>query len=780
MRLMVTFLLMLCLILSASIVFGSNTSVKSNSIPIKGQYIIRFADDVNLDVVSKGFGMFRLGIPSIEQVLDNFEAEEVRPVFPNSVNKANDLSRFYLVRISKEKNEQQFVESLKSNPNILSVEQDIACRIDAETNDPSRSSQWYIYQISRADIHAHEAWDIEPGSDTVIIAIMDTGVNYKHSDLENNIWINPGEDIDGDMVVFDSTDFNNVDDDLNGYYDDVIGFDFFNGGGVPAWPGEDGGAKDRDPSDFNGHGTHVAGIAAAVSNNGVGVAGVCGGWGKLYSERGAQIMCLRVGYSAVDPDDGHEAGLVIMSAVAEAINYAVDNGADVINFSAGSSFTSSLLSALNSAMSAGMVFTYSAGNDGVDNPDYMATFNGVIAVASSDSDDGKSSFSNYGTWVDVTAPGGAIYNTYSNHYTATYETLWGTSMSAPVVAGIAGLIKSHRPDFDKDEIDTLIINNADPMTSDPHYNSGQLGSGRVNVYNSLAAFPSARFNSDVRYGSPPFTVNFTDASISATSWDWDFGDGGISSDQNPSYEYTTPGYHTVTLTIDGAIGTHTRVKKSYVYVTADTLYAPAQTIPVGSDLVVEWSLKNSVPLDEFVLPFIYPATGSPTLILDSFSVAGTRAENFDAVTKPAESTNKVVLVFKAATTSAKDALPPGDGPIVKLYFSTSGGGALEVNTTTFGSSYSLLLENRFSQFAPTVVPASVNITYYARGDANGDSQVNVGDAVHIINYVFRGGWPPIDYPQIYAGDANADLNVNVGDAVYIINYVFRGGPPPPP
>lgn len=776
---MVKCLIMCTLCLLAAPIFSADFSGNENTIPIPGQYIVRFADDADLGGVTKGFGLFRLGIPSVENLFDDFQAEDVRPLFPTRADKSDEMSRFYLVRIAETQKEQQFVEALLANPNVLSIEQDIMCRVRAESNDPGRTNQWWIYQASRADIHAYEAWDVEPGADTVILAIMDTGVNYLHDDLKGNIWINPGEDIDGDMVVFDSTDFNGGDDDGNGYADDLIGYDFFSGGGATPWPGEDGTAKDRDPLDFNGHGTHCAGIAAASTNNGVGGAGTCGGWGQVYADRGAQIMCLRVGYSAVDPDDGTEVGLVVMSAVAEAINYAVDNGADIISFSAGSSFTSALNSAMHRVNDSGIVFVEAAGNDGADAPSYLGTYTGVLSVANTDINDEKSSSSNYGTWVDLAAPGSSIYAPYSDHYTPTYEYLWGTSMSAPMVAGGAAIIKSHYPAFDKSVIDTLLINRADSI-DDPYYHSGQLGGGRLNVANCLAGWPSALFTPSTLYGPPPLTVTFTDNSIDADSWDWDFGDGGVSADQNPSHEYTTPGYYDVSLAIDGSNGAHVRTKKRLIYVTADTFYAEPQTVQLGEDVEVVWNLKNNVAIDEFTIPVTYPATGSPTLSLDSFTVAGTRAEDFDYFENPGQSSSKAVFLFKSAQTTGRDALPPGDGPILKMYFSTSGSGIATVDTTTFGTSYSFEFRNRFSHFKPAVIPASINLTAYQRGDSNGDGDVNIGDAVHLINYIFKGGWPPIDYPAVYAGDANADGSVNIGDAVYLIAYIFNGGPPPPP
>lgn len=783
MRCVFKIVLLCCLVLTAAsfgrAIPGINSPVE-REIKIPGQYIVRFADDAQLDKLSSGFGMYRVGIPSVDAVFDSYTAEDVRELFPANKNKSNELSRYYVVRIPEGKDEVRFREALAGNPNILSIEQDVACRIAAVPDDPSQTSQWWVYQSSGSDIDARLAWDIEQGSDTAIVAIIDTGVLYYHPDLKANIWVNPGEDTDGDMVVFDSTDINLSDDDGNGYTDDFVGYDFVSSSSN-AWPGEDGSGKDNDPKDFNGHGTHCSGIAAAVTNNSYGGCGVAGGWSKLFADRGARIMCLRAGYSI--NDGGYENGVLTMSAVAEAVNYAVNNGADVISYSAGSSFTSALRTAVNDAIAAGVVFCHAAGNDNADSPDYFATFPGLISVAATDPNDvrwtwGPGSGSNYGTWVEVAAPGNNIYSTVSNHYSPSFATYTGTSMACPMVAGLAALIKSHYPDYDKIQIDTLIINRADSI-NDFQFLSGNLGSGRINAYNSLADAPSAAFAAGVLSGQVPLTVHFSDLSPAATTHNWDLGDGFVSTDANPSVEYTTPGYKTISLQVDDPNGSHTEVKKSYIYVSADTIYADPITLQLGQKLAVDVKLKNDVIVDEFIMPITFPATGAPRLTFDSVVTAGTRTEDFDYVEIPGQSSNKIVLSFRAAQTSAKDGLMPGDGPIMTLWFSPIGSGGLTIEKTLFGTSDSLLFTNMMTQFVPVFEPISVFITAYQRGDANGDLQVNIGDAVHLVNYIFNGGLPPIDFPAVYAGDTNADFQVNIGDAVYLINYIFNGGEPPP-
>jgi subtilisin family serine protease len=770
--------------------YGENTPGSDNegrnSIIVKGRFGVRFADQVDLDGVAKGFGMYRIGVPSVDKIFDDYQATEVRALSPNDVGKSNPMSRIYIVEIAEGMDDDRFKAAMLANPNIVEIQNDILLPVHATPNDASYGQQWALYQPSRVDIHAQEAWDVQTGSDEVIIAIIDSGVLYRHPDLRNNIWINPGEDIDGDLVVFDETDFNNYDDDSNGYRDDVIGYDFFTGGSLPAWPGEDAGGRDNDPKDFNGHGTHCSGIAAASTNNSLYGGGTAGGWGPYVGDGGAKIMCLRAGYSA--NDGGQEVGLVLMSAVVEAINYAVVNGADAISYSAGSSNWTGMSAALSAAMSAGIVFAASAGNENSSVSDYFGGYPGILAVAATNRWDtkwnwGSGNGSNYGPWVEISAPGQDIYSTVSNHYVAGSDVFTGTSMSAPFVAGVAALIKSHYPSFDKNEIDTIMMNNADDLDAlNPGY-VGMLGSGRINAWNCLQHAPKAPFDASPRVGEVPLTVNFDDHNSLATSRSWTFGDGDVSSDEDPTHEYTEPGMYDVSLEMTDPNGTATTARKFYVIATADTTYGDTSTlVPVvsGNDsFPVPIYLKNTVPLTEFTLSLDWITTsGTSELEFKSVSVAGTRAEDFDTVRVRAiaPTTGKVAVHFQAIDLDQADhdELPPGDGPIANLWFKASGMGTLIIDTITLAN-YEYSFESRYTDYMPEF--RILNLWTARRGDANGDESVNTGDPVFLIAFVFKGGPFP---PSVYQGDANADDDVNIADAVYLIAHVFKGGPAPPP
>jgi hypothetical protein len=316
--------------------------------------------------------------------------------------------------------------------------------------------QWYLDMVQ-----GPQAWDIAHGDQTVIIGIVDTGVDWDHPDLADNIWFNFGEDINGDSL-FTAIDWNGVDDDSNGFVDDWRGWDF-GGEAVP-----DNNPNENEPV----HGTHVAGIAAAVTDNVVGVAGMS--WN-------CTIMPVKASRT---PYDGIRYGF-------EGIQYAADNGADVITLCWGhsgglpSQFEQEII---DSAFARGAILVASAGNDPPTAPPdtcplyYPAWYNHVAAVAATDSNDNAFSWTFYGSWVDVSAPGAPIYNTWWND---TYTMLGGTSLSGALVAGVAGLLKSVEPDVSSDEFETRMRMTSDDIDSlNPGY-EGWLGGGRLNAYRAL-------------------------------------------------------------------------------------------------------------------------------------------------------------------------------------------------------------------------------------------------------------------------------------------------------
>jgi hypothetical protein len=312
--------------------------------------------------------------------------------------------------------------------------------LDFIPNDPEYLPRQSAY-LSR--ISAPAAWDLTAGRPEVVIAILDTGVYTNHVDLRDGIWTNPGE-IPG----------NGLDDEGNGFVDDVHGWDFAD--------------NDNEVLDDHGHGTHVAGIAAARIDNGLGIAGVAGR---------ATIM----------PVDVFGGGIGTYEDLIRAIVYATDNGARVINMSLGaSSYSLGEEAAVNYAYSHGVVLVAAAGNSGLEEQHYPAAHANVIAVAATASDDSLAWFSIRGDWVDVAAPGVSIYSTIPpNGLGESYGSKSGTSMATPHVAALAALALSRNPLLTPDQVRAVIESTADdlgPGGKDIYY-----GNGRINAARALAA-----------------------------------------------------------------------------------------------------------------------------------------------------------------------------------------------------------------------------------------------------------------------------------------------------
>ncbi|QDU71862.1 S8 family serine peptidase [Mucisphaera calidilacus] len=324
------------------------------------------------------------------------------------------------------------------DPAIRYVEPDGALRLHQTlASDPYFGSLWGLHNTGQsfgthdADIDAPEAWSVFTGTSDVVVAIIDSGIDYNHPDLADNMWRNPGE-IPG----------NGIDDDNNGYVDDVYGIDAAN--------------NDSDPMDDNSHGTHVAGTIGAVGNNGIGITGV--NWD-------VEMMALKF----LDRyGDGNN------SDVIELIDYMVDmklnHGINIVasnNSWGGSLYSSALMDAIEASNDAGILFVASSGNDRV-NTDisgrYPHGYNlpGILAVGSTDRNDRLSSFSNYGVQtVDIAAPGTDIYSTVPG---GSYGYKSGTSMASPHVTGAAAMLMAANPNASIFEIKQLLMDTADSVS----------------------------------------------------------------------------------------------------------------------------------------------------------------------------------------------------------------------------------------------------------------------------------------------------------------------------
>ena len=345
---------------------------------------------------------------------------------------------------------EEAMQRLRSDPNVEYVEPNYVITLDAVPNDPRFPELYGMRNTGQtggtpgADIKAVNAWDVYTGDPNLKIGIIDTGVDYNHPDLAANVWTNPGE-IPG----------NNVDDDGNGYVDDVHGYDFVN--------------NDGDPFDDNGHGSHCAGTIAGVGNNNVGVTGV--NWQ-------AKVVGIKFLSAA---GSGSTAGAI------SGIQYAIAIGVRLTSNSwGGGGFSQALLDAINAAGAAGQLFVAAAGNSSANtdlNPQYPAAYDSpyIISVAATDHNDNLASFSNYGaTTVDIAAPG---VNILSCQPGGGYQLLSGTSMATPHVSGVVALAMGRFPSATNLFIKQLVLSHADPK---PQLAGKCLTGGRLNAFLTVA------------------------------------------------------------------------------------------------------------------------------------------------------------------------------------------------------------------------------------------------------------------------------------------------------
>ncbi|MCF6149238.1 MAG: S8 family serine peptidase [Candidatus Kuenenia sp.] len=362
------------------------------------------------------------------------------------------------ITILKVKNKNKTIETMIKDLNESSLikyaEPDYVMQADVSPNDPSFNDLWGLHNTgvfgtADADIDAPEAWDITTGNANIVVAVIDTGVDYTHEDLAANMWINPYE-IAG----------NNIDDDGNGYIDDIYGIDTAN--------------KDSDPYDDNGHGTHCSGTIGAAGNNGIGIVGI--NWN-------IKIMACKF------LDSG---GFGYTTDAIECLEYILThkmNGVNVkltSNSWGGGEYSQALYDAIQATENEGMLFVAAAGNDGLDTdatPHYPSSYNlnNIISVAATNNNDELSGFSNYGvTSVDLAAPGSNILSTIPGN---AYSYKSGTSMATPHVAGAVALVWDQNLSADYIAIKNLIMNTVDPLSPLSAYT---IAGGRLNVNNALS------------------------------------------------------------------------------------------------------------------------------------------------------------------------------------------------------------------------------------------------------------------------------------------------------
>ncbi|MCX7835683.1 MAG: S8 family serine peptidase [bacterium] len=354
-------------------------------------------------------------------------------------------------------------------------------------------------------VHAPQAWDLQQGDSTVLAVTIDTGVDFNHPDLIQNIKINALEDLNGNGL-WDAADNNGIDNDNNGYIDDVIGWDFVSVSASEidsVATGEDYGPPDNTPMDVHGHGTHVCGSIAARTNNGVGVPAV---------SFNVKTLCLRSGFAWWNTSQNRLAGSGYADDFVPAIQYAVNRGARIISISFGGSSTyPPYQNAINFARANNCLVMAAAGNSNAQTLTYPAAYDSVMAVAALNTGNVKASFSNYGTWVDISAPGVGIWSTMVvNTYNPNPYVAWqGTSMASPTAASVAALILSRRPAMSDDVLETILRSTAGNLNPyNPSYQN-LLGAGIVDAYAGVLAVQTRPIIVSVPNGGEVWNVGST-------------------------------------------------------------------------------------------------------------------------------------------------------------------------------------------------------------------------------------------------------------------------------
>ncbi|MDF3028057.1 MAG: Thermitase [Fluviicola sp.] len=563
-------------------------------------------------------------IPGLNQVVSKYGFINLSKPFAAAKN-SEILQRTYLLEFSSIQDIEKCIKDLENLKGVEYAEKVPLDRMCLTPNDPSYSSQWGL-----SNINAPTAWNYFSTGSNVVVAIVDDAVERTHADLSPNLWVNSGE-IAG----------NNIDDDNNGYIDDINGYDVASNDNNP-----------NPPSSSFDHGTHVAGIVSARSNNGVGVASI--GFS-------CKLMCVKSTTTVGQVTNGYDG-----------ILYAAVSGADVINMSWGGPGTSTTAqNIVNYAAGEGCILIAAAGNDDVNTQFYPAAYNNVVSVAATTSTNTKASFSNYGSWIDVSAPGNNIYSTTVGN---SYGNKSGTSMASPMVAGLAGLMKSLNPNMPNSDLINCLLTTAVNIDAQNPSFIGELGSGRIDAAAAMACVSTSLNNPPVADFSANFTaisaggsVLFTNLSTyNPTSWNWTFTGGTPASfnGQNPpSITYNTPGTYNVSLTVTNANGTDTETKNGYITVSAaavcERINLPTPAGWTGSNYYTGATLGS----DGWI--------NGMNVYLDK-----QKAMYFDASASPNTVLNNVWLAFGLAYSTTPSKIVP-----IKVYDGTSGTPGTLLGTT---------------------------------------------------------------------------------------------------
>jgi len=402
--------------------------------------------EIDTPLIADATGSIDLSaVPDLAAFMTRYPGAVTHLAIDQPGNRHQQFNRYLLVRLAEVDRDRVhgFIRDVAALSSVHWATPNYQFQSSFYPDDPDFNEQWGANRIKVQD-----AWDYTRGSAEIPIAIIDTGCDMDHEDLVNSIWINEDEIPD-----------NGIDDDDNGFIDDFQGWDFVD---APTFPTMgDYLDRDNDPSDEMGHGTAVAGICGAEIDNGIGIAGIA---------PDCPLMILRA---------GNANGFLQEDDVASAILYALDNGARVVNMSFGDVQASPMLGdVIDYAAGQGLLMIAASGNNGDDQANYPAAFGPPLCVGSCDSNNERVGDSNYGTALDLLAPGEEIYSTLpDDEYGLMPPTGSGTSFAAPHVSGVAGLVFSLHPNWDAQEVKSILrvsTDDLDPPGWDPETGHGIL------------------------------------------------------------------------------------------------------------------------------------------------------------------------------------------------------------------------------------------------------------------------------------------------------------------
>ena len=726
------------------------------------------------EIIKNRGGLARTGIESVDGKLEYFEVSKIEKRFKHKPIPLNsnlpDLSRVYTIHFSKKSDPLYVAEVFARDHHIEYAEPMYIYTYEEIPNDTLYPQQYYLPQIS-----APQAWDLQHGDSTVVIAIVDNGIDWEHPDLYDNIWTNEAE----------AGGIEGVDDDENGWVDDVHGYDL----------GEDDPNPTHCPPDYQDyydHGTCTAGLAAAITNNVIGITSIS--WN-------CEVMPVKI---------SHDRSPEYARFGLDGIVYATENGADIISLSWGRSgdYSQEEQDVIDYAHGLGCVVVASGGNRTTYDFHYPSSYAKVISVCWVDQNDVKNRDATWGMSIDVCAPGVDIMSTIPREGNSQdpYGYNSGSSMACPIVAGLCGLVKSHHPDWTNNQIIRQVVLTADNIDHlNPQYD-GALGSGRINAHRALtetelketpprigiAKFtpndtaggdgdgifePGERIhvttilqNFSLRDVSTPVIVTVSTPNSDLTIEDGSAGIGFFPSDttitmvDHCSFSIAPDATsHVAELHLYTAYENYGGFDVFRVYVgqSGETalVVLNGKGFPGSKNNVVSIDLYNDKPLDTVWLDLLFDTN---TLSVNEVRLVG-RASGLCHFWWSSISRG----VYIAMHGCQGQYIYSGTGSIVDILF--------DVADSASPREYELILSDFFAGVQPydyNTLPINGAFIVAPQGDVNGDNRVNILDAILTVNIALGTHQPTPN--ELSAADCNSDNEINILDVICIVNRILEG------